>query len=94
MCLSRARPDVRDVSLAAVGQLPPGPLFWRIDKFPTLAAAEAVAGPTGLAAEVAGKVWLFTLGQKGGVSPGGENLIGARIASLSGTRQRQWVPNR
>jgi hypothetical protein len=37
-----------------------------------LAEAQAAAGPTGLAAEVSGKVWLFTLGQKGGSSPGGK----------------------
>ena len=49
--------------------MPPGPLFWRIENFPTPAAAKAAAGPTGLAAEVAGKVWLFTLGPKGGATP-------------------------
>lgn len=54
-----------------VSRLPPGPLFWRVDNFPTLAAAQAAAGPTALAAEVAGKAWLFTLGPPGGSSPGG-----------------------
>ena len=41
-----------------VTELPVGPLYWRLENFPTLAQAEGAAGPTSLAAEVAGKVWL------------------------------------
>jgi hypothetical protein len=66
--------EIKPVAEKKVQQLPPGPLFWRIDNFPTLAQAQAAAGPTGLAAEVAGKVWLFTLGPKGGSSPGGSQV--------------------
>ena len=51
--------EIKPVAEKKVQQLPPGSLFWRIDNFPTLAQARAVTGPTGLAAEVAGKVWLF-----------------------------------
>jgi hypothetical protein len=63
--------EIKPVAEKKMALLPPGPLFWRIENFPTFAAANAAAGPAGLAAEVAGKVWLFTLGQKGGASPGG-----------------------
>ncbi|HYC16507.1 MAG TPA: lipocalin-like domain-containing protein [Pseudolabrys sp.] len=63
--------EVTSVVEKKIPQLPPGPLFWRVDNFPTLADAQAAAGPTGLAAEVAGKVWLFTLGPKGRSSLGG-----------------------
>jgi hypothetical protein len=66
--------EVTPVAETKVSQLPPGPLFWRIDNFPTLAEAQAAAGPTALAAEVAGKVWLFTLGPSGGSSPGGSKV--------------------
>lgn len=66
--------EVKSVAEKKIPQLPPGPLFWRIDNFPALADAQAAAGPTGLAAEVAGKVWLFTLGPKGGSSPGGSKV--------------------
>ncbi len=66
--------EIKPVAEKKVQQLPPGPLFWRIDNFPTLAQAQAAAGSTGLAAEVAGKVWLFTLGPKGGSSPGGSKV--------------------
>jgi hypothetical protein len=55
-------------------QLPPGPLYWRIENFGTLAAAKSAAGPTALAAEIAGKAWLFTLGPKGGNSAGGSKV--------------------
>lgn len=66
--------DVTSVAEKKVAQLPPGPLFWRIDNFPTLGEAQAAAGPTALAAEVAGKAWLFTLGPPGGSSSGGSKV--------------------
>jgi hypothetical protein len=67
--------EIKPLAEKKIAQLPAGPLFWRIDNFPTLAQAQAAAGPTALAAEVAGKVWLFTLGAKGGSSPGGSKLV-------------------
>ena len=56
--------------------LPPGPLYWRIENFPALEQAQsaAAASPTSLAAEISGKVWLFTLGQKGAATPGGTEV--------------------
>jgi quercetin dioxygenase-like cupin family protein len=67
-----------------VKQLPPGPLHWRVENFSTLEAAKAAASKaawnpdtvsheasTALAAEVAGKAWLFTLGAKGTSTAGG-----------------------
>ena len=57
-----------------VAQLPPGPMFWRVETFPTLAKAQAAAGPMALAADVSGKAWLFTLGPAGGLSPGGSKV--------------------
>jgi quercetin dioxygenase-like cupin family protein len=66
--------NVAPVAEKKVSQLPPGPLFWRIDNFPTLAQAQAAAGTTALAAELAGKAWLFTLGPPGGSSPGGSKV--------------------
>jgi quercetin dioxygenase-like cupin family protein len=66
--------EITPVAEKKVSQLPAGPLFWRIDSFPTLAKAQAAASPTALAAEVAGKAWLFTLGPRGGSSPGGSKV--------------------
>jgi quercetin dioxygenase-like cupin family protein len=52
-------------------QLPDGPLFWRVENYPTLAQAQAIAGLWGLAAEFEGKVWLFRLGPPSNSSAGG-----------------------
>jgi hypothetical protein len=58
-----------------VAQLPPGPLFWRIETFPGKSEAERAASDLSLVAESAGKVWLFTLGPKGAPpSPGGTKV--------------------
>lgn len=78
---------VKPVAEKKIKQLPAGPLYWRVESFPTLAEAQAAAGPdrwnpdsvayepaTSLVAEVAGKVWLFTLGAKGGSTPGGNKV--------------------
>ena len=74
-----AEPDaffVKPVAEKKLNALPPGILYWRIETFPALEAAQAAAAasPTSLAAPVAGKVWLFTLGPKGGVTPGGTEV--------------------
>lgn len=78
---------VKPVVEIKVKQLPKGPLYWRIENFPTLDQAKAAAGEyrwnpdtvtydglPSLTAEVAGKVWLFTLGPKGGATPGGTKV--------------------
>jgi quercetin dioxygenase-like cupin family protein len=50
--------------------LPTGPLYWRVETFPTLEAAQAASGPTSLVAQTDGKTWLFTLGRKSNATPG------------------------
>ena len=66
--------EIKPVAEKKLKQLPAGPLFWQVQNFPTLAQAQAAAGPTSLTAEVAGKIWLFTLGPMGGSAPGGSNV--------------------
>jgi hypothetical protein len=66
---------VKSVAEKKIAQLPAGPLFWKIENFPTLERAQAAAGPTSLAAEVSGKVWLFTIGPKGAAGHGGTHVI-------------------
>jgi hypothetical protein len=61
---------VKPVTEKRLKQLPDGPLYWRIETVPTLAQAQAAAGATSLAADVSGRVWLFTLGPRGGATPG------------------------
>lgn len=75
---------VKPIVEMRIKQLPDGPLYWRVENFPALEQAKAAAGQyrwnpdtvryegsPSLAAEAAGKVWLFTLGAKGGATPGG-----------------------
>jgi hypothetical protein len=65
---------IKPVAEKKLKQLPEGSLYWRIESFPALAQAQAAAGPTALAAEVAGTAWLFTLGPKGGSTPGASKV--------------------
>ena len=78
---------VEPIAELKIKQLPKGELFWRVESFPTLDAAKAAASPyrwnpdtvsydglPSLAAEVAGKAWLFTLGPKGGSSADGTKV--------------------
>ena len=78
---------VTPVAEKKVSHLPSGQLFWRVETFPSVALAKAAAGVEGwnpdsvsyeatpsLVAEVAGKVWLFTLGAKGASTPGGSKV--------------------
>ncbi len=78
---------VKPIAEMKVKQLPKGPLYWRVENFPTLDQAKAAAGeyrwnpdtvtydgwPT-LTAEVADKAWLFTLGPQGATTPGATKL--------------------
>jgi hypothetical protein len=65
---------IRVLAEKKVLQVPDGPLFWRIENYPTLEQAQAVAGLWGLAAEFEGKVWLFRLGPASGASAGGRKI--------------------
>lgn len=65
---------VKPLAERKVHELPPGELFWRIENFPGLSEAQAAAGTWSLAAQSAGKVWLFTLGPAGSSSAGGTKV--------------------
>jgi len=66
---------VKPVAEKKLKALPTGALYWRVENFSTLAQAQAAESSASLAAEVAGKVWLFTLGPKGGATTGGSNVV-------------------
>lgn len=70
---------IRVLAEKKVTALPAGRpnLHWRLENFPGLAQAQAAAGPWGLAVENAGRVWLFTLGPKGGSTAGGTKVAEA-----------------
>ena len=66
---------VKPVVEKKLSRLPVGPLYWQVENFPTLAQAQAAAGETSLAAEISGKVWLFTLSPKDAPSRGGSKVV-------------------
>jgi hypothetical protein len=65
---------VTPVAEKKVKELPAGPLYWQVENFVTLAQAQAAATQTSLAAEVAGKVWLCTLGPEDAATHGGSKV--------------------
>lgn len=81
--------EIKSIAEKKISQLPPGQLYWRIDSFPTLAQAQAAAGPTALAAEAAGKVWLFTLGPRGQSSAGGTQV--AEVGPVPTISAREYL---
>lgn len=66
--------SIKPLTDRKVTQLPEGELYWRIENVSSIEAARAATGQWGLAAESAGKVWLFTLGAKGGSSGAGAKV--------------------
>jgi hypothetical protein len=72
--MAQAQFVITTVADKKLKELPTGALYWRVENFPTLAQAAAAEGSTSLAAEVADKVWLFTLGPAGGSTPGGTKV--------------------
>ena len=72
--LAQPKFAIKPVAQKKLNQLPAGALYWRVETFPTFAEAQAATGSTSLAAEVAGKAWLFTLGPKGGATAGGTKV--------------------
>lgn len=80
---------VKKLASVKIDALPPGPLFWRLETFPTLAVAQAAAGPTSLAVQSGGKIWLITLSAAGGASPGGTKV--AEVGPLPNVDAHQYL---
>src|SRR2546430_17035547 len=62
---------VKALAEKKVTELPAGPLFWRLENFPTLAQAQAAAGAPRLGPESPRKGWLLPPRRPGGGSVGG-----------------------
>lgn len=65
---------IETVAERRLANLPPGPLFWRIETLPTAIAAKAAESPYALSASVAGQHWLFTLSRAGGTTAGATSV--------------------
>src|SRR5215203_428495 len=82
-CFITARTILRD--------LPSGPLFWHLDRYPDNAAAEAAKGPNGTVVQSFGTVWLFTIAVAGWKPSTGERV--AEIGPLPLVRAEQQPPS-
>lgn len=84
---TQSKYTVKPIAELKTRQLPSGPLYWRIENFSSVEQAKSAAGSyrwnpdtvsyeglPSLVAQVAGRVWLFTLGPKGGKTPGGTKV--------------------
>lgn len=93
---------VTPIAQKKINQLPSGPLFWRVENFATLADAQVAVGPDGwnpasvryetttsLIVEVAGKVWVLTLGPKGASTPGGAKV--AEVGPVQVTAATEYM---
>ena len=87
--LSQPALVVKSLAERRVDDLPPGDLFWRIERVGTRAQADTLAGPTSLVAEAAGSTWLFTLGAAGGASAGATKV--AEVGPIPRVRAAQYL---
>ena len=58
----------------AIGSLPQGDVYWRLTTYPTLQAAQHDRPPGGTVVAAFGQVWLFTVGPRGPLLPGGRHV--------------------
>jgi hypothetical protein len=72
-----------------VTTLPSGDLFWRVETVPSLDKAKTSAGEYSLYTERAGKIWLFTLGPRGGATAGATKL--ADVGPLPPTTAKVYL---
>jgi quercetin dioxygenase-like cupin family protein len=63
-----------------LGKLPDGPLYWHLDTYPTIAAAEAAKEASGTVVESLGQFWLFTIAGSDWRPSSGERV--ARVGPL------------
>jgi quercetin dioxygenase-like cupin family protein len=66
--------SVKPLAERKLKELPAGPLHWRVETLPSLEQAKGAESPTAFAVEVAGRVWLLTLGAPGGATAGATKL--------------------
>jgi quercetin dioxygenase-like cupin family protein len=81
--------DIKSLAEKQVSLLPAGPLFWHVETFASLKQAQDAAGSTSLAAEVAGRDWLITLGPPGAWPTGGDKV--AEIGPVADVQAPEYL---
>jgi quercetin dioxygenase-like cupin family protein len=80
---------IKTLASVKVAAVPAGPLFWRLETFPTLSLAQSAAGPSALAVQSGGRNWLITLGPAGGASAGGAKV--AEVGPLPAVKATNYL---
>ncbi|HYC37268.1 MAG TPA: hypothetical protein VEC19_12650 [Usitatibacter sp.] len=80
---------IKPLAERKVTELPAGTLYWRVENVPSLEAGRAAAGRWGLVAESDGKVWLFTLGEKGGSTGAGTKV--AEVGPIARPKASEYL---
>src|SRR3989449_5792257 len=81
----RAQRETTGVFILArtiVPHLPPAPLIWRLETFPSEDAARAAASPVSLVVKADGKTWLFTVAGHHGRSRGGVRVAEGTLPAV------------
>src|SRR4051812_43374241 len=62
------------IAHGSLGQITKPQVFWHLDNYPTLGAAQVAKGPTGTVVESLGRVWLLTIADAGWSPAGGKRI--------------------
>ena len=62
------------IATATLGELPPDPVYWHLDTFPTRSSAEGAKSARGVVTESFGRVWLLTIAERGWRPNGGAQV--------------------
>jgi quercetin dioxygenase-like cupin family protein len=68
------RAGAHAIATTVLGALPPEPLYWHLDTYPTRTDAVAAATVRGTVAESMGRIWLFTIAPAGWRAAGGTHV--------------------
>jgi hypothetical protein len=79
----------RTITESKLEQLPPGPLLWRLESFPSTEAAQAAAGPASLLIEESDRTLVATLHTSG--SAPGQGMIVAEIGPVSAPQATTYL---
>jgi quercetin dioxygenase-like cupin family protein len=80
---------IKTLASTKIAAVPAGPLFWRLETFPTLALAQSAAGQSSLAVQSGGRNWLITLGPAGGATSGGTKV--AEVGPIPGVTAAHYL---
>jgi quercetin dioxygenase-like cupin family protein len=77
------------IANTVIGQLPPGPVAWHLDRYGSRGEAETAKRPGATVVEALGKIWLLTVAEAGWRPTSGERV--AEIGPLPVTAEASYA---